>query len=517
MTNVRLISGKQMKCEKWLTTTTTTHAKKSSAVERWKAGPKTDWKWCSKRCLSHQALDSKPKHSSNVYLIQKPDTGGRLVFTDNENQLAFKIIESLLNVDEIHLDQQPLQTEDLAIDEIMAKFVAIPPEGYIGFAREINGLVKVLKSLNLRQLMTVLESLTKWSVDQPFDTLYYRVWSNVDFELDERLTRDQLNDNKDVEKYLLFGNMFYRLKTANICKFNDSLVKRLSSPDFELNKTGVLHLLFYSNLHRKVDPKCAKYMLSRMESMINDMTLDQMAVFCMTSFKTETKLTDSLFKSVISRMITDVSEETNNILRTAVTKCIRHSYHYKFKPEIGQYVNRMKQLSNNSEYSKLDFERHLLVTNTALSIEKYEEFGDILLEPEMVYRYHRMILTQEKQTLSRITQKQKLLNTVYMGLKTHLGERVQMSHILPFKSYPQVVIWSPNHKNFSLTPETVLKQNMFNNCFAIYVLDIRDYLVIDTHIKGSVQLEIRLLEGLGFKIPKHYFQFPSTSEPDINK
>ncbi|CAG2162625.1 unnamed protein product [Oppiella nova] len=567
---------------------------------------------CWKRFASHQQLNTNHRLYPSV-LIQRPDTK-RMVFIDNENQFAFKVIESLISEESVDMSEDVVTNE--SVDRIIDKFIAIPPEEFRDNPIVINDLVRALKSLSLRQLLSVLESVTKWPIlELPFDPLFYKVWSNIDHELADRLTADQqLNGNKDVEKYLLFGNMFYRLKTANIAKFNDTLVKRLSSPDFELNKTSILHLLFYANLHRTVDPKATKYIMRRMEALVNDMDLHELGVFCMTCFKTNIKLTDQLLTTIIGKSISGVSDETNNITRTAITKCIRHSYHFHFEPQFRQYIDKLKQLSTNSamtsthllnlkhtahicdkelmdqtfdklytnlrafrlkdieriflclsnfyheldpkkvesicdelhtnadyfqsyqypvcllnilhylavlqfypklllrhcfetsfltkimKYSRIDFQRHLLTTNTALSIERYEEFGDILVDPERVYRYHRWILTEEKQSIPYITKRHHLLNIIYMSLKSGLQHRVQLCHIFPFRSYPFVVIWAPNSKHFSLTPTTELKQNMFNDCIAINVLEINDYAIVDKQIKGSVKLENRLLERLGFKV-----------------
>lgn len=150
-------------------------------------------------------------------------------------------------------------------------------------------------------------------------------------------------------------------------------------------------------------------------------------------------------------------------------------------------------------YSKLDFQRHLLLTNTALSVEKYDEFKDILLSPELVYRYHRWILSEEK-IYNRISRRHSMINSVYMTLLSLLGKRVQLCHIIPSKSHPFIVIFDDPKKNFSFGPTTQLKANMFKDCVVVFIVELNDYAIEEIMLKGSVNLEIRLLEGLGFQV-----------------
>ena len=107
-----------------------------------------------------------------------------------------------------------------------------------------------------------------------------------------------------------------------------------------------------------------------------------------------------------------------------------------------------------------------------------------------------------------------------MTLKSELRRRVQLCHIFPFKSYPLVVIFDKQNQSFSLNPKTELKANMFDNCIAIYILDIQDFAIVDTMVKRSVRMEIRLLETMGFKvvtIPWHHLTCFSTSRARKNK
>ena len=161
-----------------------------------------------------------------------------------------------------------------------------------------------------------------------------------------------------------------------------------------------------------------------------------------------------------------------------------------------------------------------MTINTALSIEKYEQFKDILLTPERVYRYHRWVLTQEKKGLDYITKKGSLKNSIYMSLQPEFKRRVQLVHIFPFRSYPLIVIFDEQNKRFSLSDKKELKANMFDNSVVIYLLDIQDYAVVDTIIKGSVRMEMRLLQKMGFKvvaIPWHLLTCFNTSKARRNK
>ncbi|XP_054163905.1 uncharacterized protein LOC128961672 [Oppia nitens] len=573
---------------------------------------------CETRVLSDCKLDTKATRRMKVLVNPRQDMvdiDGQPKFVDNENQFAFKILNPLCYLDDVLIDDKDVVTNEDFIYNLYHKFVHISPHEYQQSAVIINDLIQILSKLSDRQLLSVLESMTEWpTLYSPFETLFYKVWSNVDQQLVRRLSATNITDNKAVKKFLLFGNMFYKLKVANICQFNDMLVKKMIAPDFELNKISFLHLLFYMNLHRRINPKVTQYVTKQMKILMNDMTLDEISVFCMTFFKTENKLNDDLVVFILNKAINDLSDEINNIGRTAITKCIRRSFHFHFQPLVKQYINRLKQLSNNSEMtlthvlnlkvtanicdqklmsdvidkllddpfafrikdieriflclshfmyqigeqkfktltdildinenifqltrhplcllnilhylvildfypkslirkcfspeylerlkknSKLDYHRHLLLTNTALTIERFDEYMDLIFEPNKVYKYHQWVLNEEIGNVNHLTKRSSLIKQVYMSLKSEFPKKVQLSHVLPFKSYPFVVIWDKDNSNFKITPTTIFKPNMFKDSIIIYLLEINDYSTIDTCMKGSVQLEIRLLKGLGFKV-----------------
>ena len=102
-----------------------------------------------------------------------------------------------------------------------------------------------------------------------------------------------------------------------------------------------------------------------------------------------------------------------------------------------------------------------------------------------------------------------------MTLVSMLQKRVQLCHVIPSKSHPFIVIFDDPKKTFSFGPTTQLKPNMFSGSIVVFVVELNDYAIEDNMLKGSVNLEIRLLEGMGFKvvtIPWHRFMRFNTSK-----
>lgn len=91
------------------------------------------------------------------------------------------------------------------------------------------------------------------------------------------------------------------------------------------------------------------------------------------------------------------------------------------------------------------------------------------------------------------------LNRIYMALKSDYGLNVQMLPIFPFSRYPYIVIFDNNYKQSDFTQNSLLKANMFVGNKVLYVMMEKDFCEYGM-IRGVAQLQIRLLEKLGFKV-----------------
>lgn len=342
-----------------------------------------------KNFLSTQELIAKLKSNNIQKSILQSNNSRKLIFIDNENQFAFKIIDSLLSERMSELNQNKPNTEnnsEINSNKIFNDFFNINPQEFRRYVSLIMDLIKISKTLSLEQISKMIESMAKWPVlNEPFDPLFYKLWSNLDQELENRLKIMNFKNNNEVNEYLLIGNEFYKLRIANITKFNQLLVKKLSSPDFELNKISFLHLLFYINLHRNVDKKSVDFLLKSFDNLKQLMNLNEIGIFSMALFKTEIKLTEDLTKFIIFKTISDISIETNNIIRAAITKCIRKSFHFKIEPQFRQYIEKLQQLTNNSELTLT----HLLILSMNANIfdEKLmKQMFDKLYENPLTFR-----------------------------------------------------------------------------------------------------------------------------------
>jgi len=166
---------------------------------------------------------------------------------------------------------------------------------------------------------------------------------------------------------LTIANLWYKLMIARFCKFNVALVEKMTSPDLELNKSEFLHLMFYMNLHRAIDEKSKPFLSNQLETLINQMSLDQIGVVCMTFFKTRTKLSANLIRAIISKVVNEMSNETNNVIRASILKAIRFSYHFSYHEDVQKLIDALKQLNNHSQIALTHL---LLLANEATIYDK---------------------------------------------------------------------------------------------------------------------------------------------------
>jgi hypothetical protein len=285
-------------------------------------------------------------------------------FNQNENECALNIIELTINQENHKLDQNIDKNIDKNTTNIYNQFMNTSIESLENFNLIINKLIEILDKLSLDQLTNVLESMTLWSiVKNPMEPNFYRLWSKIDEHLTKRLAAVSFHNNQIIAQNLRIAKQWYKLNVGRISKFNRLLIQKLNSPDLQLNKSQFLHLMFYLNLQREIDEKTKPHLMNRLEILINEMSLDEIGVICMTFFKTQTKLSPNIIPIIISRAINEISDQTNNVIRTSILKAIRFSHHFRHNEDIQKLINKLKVL-NNSELTLT----HLLTLSMEASV-----------------------------------------------------------------------------------------------------------------------------------------------------
>jgi hypothetical protein len=271
-------------------------------------------------------------------------TNKLIKFNQNENECALNIIELTKSEENKKLDENI----DKNTINIYNQFMNISIESSQNFNLIINELIQILDKLSLDQLTNVLESMTLWPiVKNPMEPNFYRLWSKLDDHLTKRLGSVSFHNNQIIAQNLRIAKQWYKLNVGRISRFNRLLIQKLNSPDLQLNKSQFLHLMFYLNLQREIDEKTKPHLMNRLENLINEMSLDEIGVICMTFFKTQTKLSPNIIPIIISRAINEISNETNNVIRTSILKAIRFSHHFRHNDNIQKLINKLKVLDNS--------------------------------------------------------------------------------------------------------------------------------------------------------------------------
>ena len=266
------------------------------------------------------------------------------------NLNALKIIETAIGY-RPDSDRLCASISDQTVAKIYFDFLTICPEFYFTENDKINKLLKVLPKLSDSHLIEVLRTVTSWQIENLFvETVVRKLVSNIDNELSFRfnMRTDADIDNEDLIENLLFvANLFFRLNSAKVCRFNRLLIRWISVRQLSLTKEQLLQFLFYVNIVLKVDLNTKNYIRCHTEQHINDMTLDEMSVACMTFYKVGIRLSDNLVRKVIQKSLTSITDETDSFIKTDILKVIRFSYNYTYKREVQSLIQRYKQLDNN--------------------------------------------------------------------------------------------------------------------------------------------------------------------------
>lgn len=147
----------------------------------------------------------------------------------------------------------------------------------------------------------------------------------------------------------------------------------------------------------------------------------------------------------------------------------------------------------------------LLIVDTTLRLEKKQR----ILTQDQIYECHKSTLMELPKDFPK-TKRGRFSHSITSILSDHFGDKVRLMYLLPFSGFPFITILSKetvkklppaNTSILEAHPYTYehMKLNYFQKSAVILPLLAKDRLNYTT-IRGFIDLNIRLLEKMGFKV-----------------
>lgn len=388
------------------------------------------------------------KHSIVRHLSQRQQSAlSAKVTTDSDithNRNALRIIETAIGC---KFNEELLPSiEDKTAAKVYFDFITICPEFYSTEKHRINRLKKVLPKLSDNHVIQVLKSISLWRIKDFFgEPIVRKVVNSVDNELTFRFKMRADSGCQVLDNDLFVAHLFFGLKAAKICGFNRQLIQWLSDRNVCLTKDQLLGFLFCVNVVVDVDHKTKNYVVCETERHIDDMTVEEMSVVCMTFYKIALKFNDNLMRKVLQKSLWSISSATNDFAKTDILKAIRLSYNFVYKREVQSLVERFKQLAEDNDiYSLVQlvsllskaklYDKQIFDQTFALVSENTDQIRD---------KYISRLLSSATEANHRLEPKTLILLSQHISSNVFKFEHYLcqiVSHFCWFKHYPKDLI-----------------------------------------------------------------------------
>ncbi|XP_046395478.1 uncharacterized protein LOC124162849 [Ischnura elegans] len=149
------------------------------------------------------------------------------------------------------------------------------------------------------QLFTLLHCLSLWPPSKSIkSSQYYSLWSALDQVCLSRVKKWDINTN------LIVIDLWAHLNLVRSTKFVHSSLKKICRKMERLSPQQFVQLMFYVNLLRKLPASASKFEFEySFEALVNNLTLEELAIASMGFFKTETHLKNpQISDGIISRL-----------------------------------------------------------------------------------------------------------------------------------------------------------------------------------------------------------------------
>ena len=147
----------------------------------------------------------------------------------------------------------------------------------------IDSLISKLPEMNDEQIVKILVDLYRFPLLDYKSQKYTELWNSLDDQCWER------------SKYwrwaqlLKVMNAWYQIGITKNSKFNHKALMKLSRKLDEIPPRVLVEMMFYQSLIRHKDVPMY-YVESRLEKILDDLTIDEIGIVCLAFFKTESKL-----------------------------------------------------------------------------------------------------------------------------------------------------------------------------------------------------------------------------------
>ncbi|KAL7029788.1 hypothetical protein ACKWTF_006367 [Chironomus riparius] len=251
----------------------------------------------------------------------------------------------------------------------------------------IDAVIQKLPEMNDDQVVKVLVDLYRFPQLDYKSSKYHELWNAIDSECWER------SRHWRYQQLLKVMNAWYRIGITKNSKFNHKALMKLSRRLDELPPRVLVEMMFYQSIIRHKDVPMY-YVESRLEKILDDLTIDELGIVCLAFFKTESKLINGALMNRIYRRVIDEIDDLKDITFANILKTLR----YSSKPSHCIYMNELfeKLLPIIDRFGTLTC-LHIALLGTNL-----QNCNKDLIE-KIVHKYNQEVTTVRLKDLDRIS------------------------------------------------------------------------------------------------------------------
>ncbi|XP_049958925.1 FAST kinase domain-containing protein 5, mitochondrial [Schistocerca serialis cubense] len=170
-------------------------------------------------------------------------------------------------------------------------------------------------------LFGMLRCLRLWPMAKSVETPNFaKIWRSVDKECVKRIKTWDLNT------VLYVCDHWYKLYLVRKSDFMWFANFKLGKKPTRLLPYQLIQCMFYTNVYRRWHPECIKYEFEySVEKCFDELSLDEIGVFAMGFFKSQTKIRSHVLISEILARTTNELDNVHDITLAAILKIIRYS------------------------------------------------------------------------------------------------------------------------------------------------------------------------------------------------
>lgn len=282
----------------------------------------------------------------------------------------------------------------------------------------IDSLISKLPEMNDEQVVKILVDLYRFPVLDYKSNKYTDLWKSIDDECWER------SRHWKWLQLLKVMNAWYQIGITKNSKFNHKALMKLSRKLDELPPRVLVEMMFYQSIIRHKDVPMY-YVESRLEKVLDDLTVNELGIVCLAFFKTESKLVNGAVlnriyqkvryyftafnsnKSFYYPQVIDEIDDLQDITLANILKILR----YSSKPSHCGYMNQLF----DKLLTRLDKFGTLTALHIALLGTNLQNCHQQLIE-KIVRKFNEEISSVRLKDLDRIS----LIVALY-DLKTESG------------------------------------------------------------------------------------------------